>query len=148
MHEVHWHCSCPTGKHLWCESCQGQMVFGTWLMSLCSWGLPVLPSAALLQRCYYRRHSVDPLMWVLWRKVVCQAVHQGDKSGVLCSMSSFSRGLLCCVAFCSLLGSELYLGFTEMCQAFGQRGLQQGFCLRILCKDLLGPWSCSELLDC
>lgn len=60
MHEVCWHCSCPTGKHLWCESCQGQMVFGTWLMSLCSWGLPVLPSAALLQRCYYRGHSIDP----------------------------------------------------------------------------------------
>lgn len=97
---VCWHWSCPAGKHLWCESCQGRMMFGTWLHVSVLMRITCIaqccPSAKLL----FQGSLYWPTTWVLWRKVVCQAVHRGAKSGLLHSMSSCSRGLQCCVALC------------------------------------------------
>lgn len=110
-----------------------KVVRGKWclvpdFMSLCSQELFVLPSAALLQSCYYRGHSIDPPSGCCeGRWSVRQCIR------VLLWMLTVLCGFLVSA------WSELYLGSTEMCQAFGQRGSQQRFCLRILCKNLLGP---------
>jgi len=74
---VWWYCSCPAGRHLWCERLSGQMVLATWLRVSARKRIACIaqrcPSAKLL--------SQGSVCWrtsyVLWRKVVCQEVHQG-----------------------------------------------------------------------
>lgn len=112
-------------------------------MFLCSWELPVLPSAALLQSCYSKGHSIDPPPGSCegrWSARHCIRVQNLD-SCTLCEAALEAYSVV-------WLSAWVRIGSSEMCQAFSQRGLQQRFCLRIVCRNLLGPWSCSEPPDC
>lgn len=112
-------------------------------MFLCSWELPVLPSAALLQSCYSKGHSIDPPRGSCegrWSARQCIGVQNLD-SCTLCQAALEAYSVV-------WLSAWVRIGSSEMCQAFSQRGLQQGFCLRIVCRNLVGPWSCSEPPDC